>query len=192
MFAHVDQVKVLGVALLLCVALLLFAFFIGWLDRLIAGPDRVPPPLDDPYNVEETPGVDGAPEEVADQLPPMTLDERMRYLAADAALRYGTPLTIGEVRSDYEPPVAGFQDEESDETDGSDEDRVVEPDEDNGYPRGRLAPFAIWDRPEDKAEARAFNAMGAVPVAPADVMAALEAPTGSWDLYDRNSGSVAA
>lgn len=187
MFAHIDQTKVLGVAVLLCVALLLFAFFIGWLDRLIAGPDRVPPPLGDPYDVEETPGVDGAPEEVADQLPPMTLDERMRYLAADAALRYGTPLTIGEVRSDYEPPVAGFQDEEPDETEGSDEDRVVEPDEDSGYPQGRLAPFAIWDRQEVKDEALTFNSMGPVPVVPSGVLDVLEEPTGSWDLYDRKS-----
>lgn len=186
MFAHIDQTKVLGVAVLLCVALLLFAFFIGWLDRLIAGPDRVPPPLGDPYDVEETPGVDGAPDEVADQLPPMALGERMRYLAADAALRYGTPLTIGEVRSDYEPPVA-FQEEEPDETEGGpDEDRVVEGDEDVAYPQAARAPFAIWDRSEEKADPLTYNAMGGTPEADSSAWR-WDAPTGSWDLYDRKS-----
>jgi len=179
MFTNFDLTKALGVALLLVVALLLLAFFVGWLDRLIAGPDQAPRlPLDEVHDVEPTPGLDGEPEEVADQLPPMTLDERFRYLAADHALRYGSKLVIAEARADY-------RDEEPDEVDGDD---AVPADEEE-YPPAAVEPlasFAIWDRDEAKADPLTYNAMHAVP----EVDSAAwrwDEPTGSWSVLDRKA-----
>ena len=231
MFAHVDPVKVFGVAIaaVLVPTLILLALgkLDGWLHALldfVNRPIRLPRfvrlDLGDAHDVEPTPGVDGEPEEVddpervgltlkevvartreADELagmpPEVALQERMRELGGHHWRNFGGIVPLGEVRPDYEPPVTDFRDEESDETDGgSDEDRVVEPDEDNGYPRGAAAPEPVppfaprWDVNEEQVPDWTYNAMGAVPAIPAGVLDALEAPTGSWKLYDRNTGSV--
>lgn len=136
----------------------------------------------------------------AEDDPAVALEERMRQLSADMAQRYGSKLTVGVVRSDYDPR-ADYQDPEPDETDGSeavpDGDRVEPFEEDR--PRAiaaapePLPAFSRWDVNEVQAHALTYNAMGAVPEAPSGALAALaalEAPTGSWKLYDRNAVSA--
>jgi hypothetical protein len=144
---------------IIAAALICLAFFLGWLDRLIVGPaPKVAPPLGDAHD-----DVTGAPDEPDDsdrELNPatrpagLTLDEvvakaqladRVAVLAADAALRYGAKLVVGEVRPDYEPPAAEYREEDPDEVDGE----VVEDDED-AYPRAGETRVPAMDRAVDQ------------------------------------------
>jgi hypothetical protein len=154
-----DFNTLIGAALLLGVAAVLLLFFVGALGRLIAGPaPKVAPPLgdvhDDVTDAPDEPDDSGRELNPATRPEGLTLDEvvakaqladRLAHLAADAALRYGAKLVVGEVRPDYEPPAVEYREEDPDEVDGE----VVEDDED-AYPRAGETRVPAMDRAVDQ------------------------------------------